>query len=303
MKRGTELCAAEARLDCDLTRSYTAYLLAEHARLHRAKVEQMVDAMVFSVQALLETIDADKAKLDAARPLSPQALDSLRDRLIQEWTSHLNATEGDAPTLCETRVVLEGMTLGGKPLRENCEAMNHREALLYIEEIVAKSEALSVWQIRNIHNLVLKVAIGQEACRYRHENVTIAGARTTPPDFLDLPAELAGLVEWYARAGAMNPVARAAELHTRFVKIHPYVDGNGRTGRLLLNVELMKSGYPPAFIRTEDRLAYYDALDQACVSGDYSGITRLVAEAVRRTLDTYLDVLGSRADGGPDDVP
>ena len=191
-------------------------------------------------------------------------------------------------------LVLEGITLGGKSLRAHCEATNHREALSYLEEIVANHEPLSVWQIRNVHNLVLKGAAGQEACRYRHENVAIAGASTTPPDFLDLPAELAALVDWYANAGAMHPVVRAAELHTRFVKIHPYVDGNGRTGRLLLNVELMKSGYPPVAIRSEDRRAYCDALDAACVSGDFTGITRLVAESVRRSLGLYLDVLGMR---------
>ncbi|MGU7785137.1 Fic family protein [Burkholderia sp. PU8-34] len=188
------------------------------------------------------------------------------------------------------------MPLGGKSLREHCEATNHCEAIRYVEEIVAAREALSVWQIRNLHNLVLKVEAGREACRYRDRNVSISGAGTTPPDFLDLPAELAALVDWYASAAGMHPVVRAAELHTRFVKIHPYVDGNGRTGRLLLNVELMKSGYPPAVMRMEDRHAYCDALDQACVGGDYSGIARLAAEALRRSLDLYADVLGWRAD-------
>jgi len=101
----------------------------------------------------------------------------------------------------------------------------------------------------------------------------------------------------------MHPVERAAELHTRFVKIHPFVDGNGRTGRLLLNFELMKAGYPPAIIRKEDRLAYYDALDNACVSDDYSDITRLVTESVQRSLNTYLDVLGLAHAPTPDVEP
>ncbi|KDB06414.1 filamentation induced by cAMP protein Fic [Burkholderia sp. lig30] len=251
-------------------------------------------ALSLSVQKWLVAIDADKAKLDAARPLTPQRLTLLRDTLLRDATHHANAIARAAPTPGEARLVLEGITLGGKPLRAHCEATNHREALSYIEEIVANREPLSVWQIRNLHNLVLKGGPGQEACRYRHENVTIAGATTTPPDFLDLPAELAALVDWYANAAAMHPVMRAAELHTRFVKIHPYVDGNGRTGRLLLNVELMKSGYPPVVIRSEDRRAYFDALDDACVSGDFTGITRLVAESVRRSLDIYLDALGLR---------
>lgn len=256
-----------------------------------------------SLQPLLEAVDANKAKLDAARPLPPHTLASLREKLMLEWTYHSNAIEGNTLTLRETKVVLEGITVGGKSLREHFEATNHRDAILYVEEIVAKNEALTEWQIRNIHSLVLKRIDDGEAGRYRLENVVIAGASTTPPDFLHLPAEMAALIDWHGQAGAMNPVARAAELHTRFVKIHPFVDGNGRTGRLLLNFELMKFGYPPAVIRKEDRLAYYDALDETCVTGDYSGITRLVAQSVQRTLDTYLDVLGLREDHRRGDDP
>lgn len=168
---------------------------------------------------------------------------------------------------------------------------------------MAKAEALSEWQIRNIHSLVLKGIDAEEAGRYRRENVVIAGASTTPPDFMHLPAEMAALIDWYEAAGDMHPVERAAELHTRFVKIRPFIDGNGRTGRRLLNFELMKAGYPPAIIRKEDRLAYYDALDKACVSGEYGDITRLVAESAQRSLGTYLDVLGLRHAPAPDTAP
>jgi Fic family protein len=212
-----------------------------------------------------------------------------------EWTYHSNAIEGNTLTLRETKVVLEGITVGGKSLRQHFEATNHRDAILYVESIVGGDEALSEWQIKNIHSLVLKGIDHDEAGRYRQENVVIAGASTTPPDFLHLPEEMQALLEWHAKAGAMHPVERAAELHTRFVKIHPFVDGNGRTGRLLLNFELMKAGYPPAIIQKEDRLAYYDALDEACVSGNYSAITQLVANAVQRSLDTYLGILGLRS--------
>ncbi|NIE56990.1 MULTISPECIES: Fic family protein [unclassified Burkholderia] len=247
-----------------------------------------------SISLLLEAVDADKAKLDAARPLPPHTLASLREKLMLEWTYHSNAIEGNTLTLRETKVVLEGITVGGKSLREHFEATNHRDAILYVEEIVGKQETPSERQIRNIHGLVLKRIDDGEAGRYRRENVVIAGASTTPPDFLHLPAEMATLIDWDTQAGAMHPVARAAELHTRFMNIHPFVDGNGRTGRLLLNFELMKSGYPPAVLRKEDRRAYYDTLDEACTTGDYSGITRLVAESVQRSLDAYLGVLGLR---------
>lgn len=243
------------------------------------------------LECKLQTIDEEKVMLDAARPLPPNTISSLRDKFSLEWTYHSNAIEGNTLSLRETKVVLEGITVGGKSLREHFEATNHRDAILYVEEIVAKQEALSEWQIKNIHSLVLQNINNDEADRYRRENVVISGASVTPPEFFHLDEEMQQLIQWHANASHMHPVARAAELHTRFVKIHPFVDGNGRTGRLLLNFELMKAGYPPAVIRKEDRLPYYDALDDACVTGDFDKITLLVAEAVERSLATYLALL------------
>lgn len=243
------------------------------------------------LKATLRTIDEQKAKLDAALPLPTNTIASLRDKLALEWTYHSNAIEGNTLTLRETKVVLEGITVGGKTLNEHLEATNHRDAIKYVEDIVSMREPLSEWQIKNIHNLVLKGINNEEAGRYRHENVVISGASTTPPDFLHLGQEMQQLIAWHASASNMHPIERAAELHTRFVQIHPFVDGNGRSGRLLLNFELMKAGYPPAVIRKEDRLTYYNALDGACVTGIYDGIAMLVAEAVLRSLVTYLDLL------------
>ncbi|WP_206957129.1 Fic family protein [Trinickia acidisoli] len=247
-----------------------------------------------SLHALLHTIDADKAKLDVARPLPLNTLGSLRDALMLELTYHSNAIEGNTLSLHETKVVLEGIAVGGKLLREHIAVTNHRDAILYVEDIVGSDEGLSESQIRHIHARVLKGIDDKEAGQYRRENAVISGASTTPPDFSLLPAEMDALIGWHASATDTHPVARAAELHTRFAKIHPFSDGNGRTGRLLLNLELMKSGYPPAVIRQEERLAYYEALDRACVTGEYSIITRLVAEALERTLAAYLDLLGRR---------
>jgi Fic family protein len=247
--------------------------------------------MIKRLSDLLKKVDAEKTSLDAARPLPAHTLSSLRDKLALEWTYHSNAIEGNTLTLRETKVVLEGITVGGKSIREHFEAMNHRDAILYVEEIVQRKALWSEWTIRNIHSLVLKGIEPDQAGRYRQENVVIAGASTTPPDFLHLPEAMRLLGVWYEGAGDMHPIQRASELHTRFVEIHPFVDGNGRTGRLLLNFELMKSGYPPAIIRKEDRYDYYDALDEACVKHEYSAITTLVAQAVQRSLETYLDLL------------
>ncbi|MGN6669006.1 MAG: Fic family protein [Trinickia sp.] len=241
-----------------------------------------------SLHALLQTIDANKAKLDAASPLPLHALESLRDALTLEWTYHANAIEGNTLTLAETKTVLGGMAVGGKTLREHFEALNQRDAIRYAEEIVGHNEALSESQIRHIHGRVLKNIDDNEAGQYRRVNINIDGASAALPDFSQLPVRMAGLIDWHAQAGAMHPVERAAELHARFAKISPFVGGNGRIGRLLANVELMKSGYPPAIIRQEDRAAYDEALDKACGAGAYDAITRLTAEAVQRTLEAYL---------------
>ena len=263
--------------------------------------------MTPELEARIQAVDLEKAKLDAARPLPPNTVASLREKLTLEWTYHSNAIEGNTLTLRETKVVLEGITVGGKSIREHFEATNHRDAIHYVEEIVTKKEPLSEWQIKNIHGLVLKGIDNEEAGRYRRENVAIAGASTIPPHFLHLDEEMKHLINWCESAGQMHPIERAAELHTRFVKIHPFVDGNGRTGRLLLNFELMKSGYPPAILRKADRLRYYDALDEACATGVYDGVTELVTEAVQRTLDGYQALLqpaskiglGSKPPTGP----
>lgn len=254
-----------------------------------------------ALQLLLTKVDTLKAALDAARPLPSHTVASLREKLALEWTYHSNAIEGNTLTLRETKVVLEGITVGGKTLREHFEVTNHRDAIFYVEEIVAGNEALTQWQIKNIHSLVLKGIDDGERGQYRRENVVITGASTTPPGFLHLADEMRCLVEWHQHAAISHPVMRAAELHTRFVKIHPFIDGNGRTGRLIMNLELMKAGYPPAVIRKEDRLAYYDALDVACVDGAYDDITQLVAEAVVRSLSVYLDLLAPDMHGNPSD--
>lgn len=245
-----------------------------------------------SILTLLEAVDADKAMLDAVRPLPLHSLESLREKLTLEWTYHSNAIEGNTLTLRETKAALEGIAVEGKSLREHVEATNHRDAIFYVEDIVANDEVLSESRIRNVHRLLLKNIDEPEAGKYRRENVAIAGAGMAASDYLHLPDEMTALIDWYGQAGAMHPVERAAELHTRFAKIHPFVESNGRVGRLLLNLDLMKSGYPPAVIRDEDRLAYHDAIDDACVTGSFVQVTRLVAEAVQRTLAMYLALLG-----------
>lgn len=241
----------------------------------------------------LDTLDALKARLDALRPLPAALLRNLHDELVLRWTYHSNAIEGNTLTLMETKVVLEGITVGGKRLREHFEAINHRDAILYVEDIVRRTEPFSEWQIRNLHRLILKNIDDEHAGRYRPWNVSIAGARHVPPDMLQVPEQMSALLRWYdTDAAALHPVERAARLHVDFVGIHPFVDGNGRTARLLLNLELLKAGFPAMVLPVERRLAYYEALDAAHVDGDMAPFMALVSECVQEGFAPYGFALG-----------
>ncbi|KPC51348.1 Fic family protein [Amantichitinum ursilacus] len=246
-----------------------------------------------ALDTLLQQVDQRKARLDAHRPLPSFTAASLRERLALEWTYNSNAIEGNTLTLRETQVVLEhGITIGKKTLREHFEAINHRDAVVFVDELVSRAAQLDEWAIRNIHQLVYKNIDDQWAGKYRGENVAIVGASFVPTDHVHLAASMAELLRWYhAEAQMLHPVVRAAQLHTRFIEIHPFTDGNGRTARLLLNFELMRSGYPVVVIRTEDRLDYYEALDQACMHGQFDGFVQMVAGGLLCSLDLYLTVI------------
>lgn len=243
--------------------------------------------------AILKQIDEKKALLDSKKPFPRHTLKSLREKLLVEWTYHSNAIEGNTLTLSETKVVLEGITIAGKTLQEHLEVINHKEAIGYIEEIISNQAPLSEWQIKNIHSIVLKGILPANAGIYRQENVFISGAEHIPPDFVQVPAQMAELLEWYSgQAQSFHVVERAAILHSQFVKIHPFVDGNGRTARLLLNFELMKNGYVPIIIKKEQRVEYYDFLDFSHIKGDYSPFIQLVARILEATLDFYIQHVG-----------
>ena len=242
---------------------------------------------------MFEVIDTLKEKLDQYRPLPSEIVKNLQEDLIVRWTYHSNAIEGNTLTLLETKVVLEGITVGGKALREHFEAINHRNAIYYVEDIIKKQEPFSEWQIRNIHQLILKNIDDDNAGRYRQQNVLISGATTTPPDYTLLNHKMAQFVDWYnTEADQLHAIERAAKVHADFVGIHPFIDGNGRTSRLLMNLELMKAGYPPCVIKVENRLAYYEALDQWMAHGKTEPFVQLVADAVLEGFKPYQLVLG-----------
>ncbi|MBL4935540.1 Fic family protein [Clostridium sp. YIM B02515] len=241
---------------------------------------------------MFEEIDRKKLLLDSKRPLPQYTIKSIREQLNLEWTYNSNAIEGNTLTLMETKVVLEGITIGGKTLREHLEVINHRDAILYVEEIVKNNEPFSEWQIKNIHRLVLKGINDEYAGAYRDQQVIIAGAKHIPPEPFLIKEQMENLIKWYEGEGAkLHPILRAAMLHVIFVGIHPFIDGNGRTSRLLLNLELMKNGYPPMVIRNENRIKYYNALDKAHTTNDNTDFAELVLEELNKTMDLYLNLI------------
>lgn len=238
-------------------------------------------------------LDKWKSRLDALRPLPPAAVKNIHEDLVLRWTYNSNAIEGNTLTLIETKVVLEGITIGGKSLREHFEAVNHRDAIAYVEEIVAGKEELSERQIKDIHALILKGIDAENAGRYRNVNVTIAGARHKPSDAMRVPEEMERFMLWYkTEAQSLHPAERAARVHADFVKIHPFVDGNGRTSRLLMNFELLKSGFPAVILPVEKRLEYYIALDRAHVDGNYDLFLKLIADCVEKGFHPYWHAFG-----------
>lgn len=237
-------------------------------------------------------VDSLKNRIDGHRPISKNLASSLHEKLVVEWTYNSNAIEGNTLTMSETKVVLEGITIGGKSMVEHLETINHREAILFIEDLIAAKEELTEWNVKNIHALILKEIDNANAGRYRNENVLIGGAKHIPPKHFELDYLMQKLIQEYNHDwNTYHPVVRATLLHGEFVKIHPFIDGNGRTSRLLLNFELMKCGFTPIIIKNEQRASYYDVLDLAHTTMNYGPFIQLVADLVIESENLWLSVL------------
>ena len=238
-----------------------------------------------------DEVDSLKKDLDSKRPIPKETLKSLRESINLEWTYNSNGIEGNTLTLRETQVVLEGITVGGKSIKEHLEAINHEKAILFLDDLVKDNEPISEWNIKNIHQLILKDIDNENAGRYRKENVTIKGATHIPPDYLKVPELMEKLILTYNTWSEYHPIIQAALLHGELVKIHPFVDGNGRTSRLLMNLDLMNSGYNPVIIKKESRLKYYEALDKAHTTGNYTDFVKLVTKFEIEMLKKYLELI------------
>ncbi|HEY3366716.1 MAG TPA: Fic family protein [Symbiobacteriaceae bacterium] len=249
-----------------------------------------------TLEHLLSEIDKKKATLDRRRPLPPATVSTILEAVRLEWTYHSNALEGNTLTLRETQVVLQGLTIGGgKTLREHLEVMNHVQAVDYLEDVVHRKEPLTEFVARQLHALILRGIDDEHAGKWRTVPVAITGSEHVPPAPSEVPPLMHDLFTWCNGDGeTVHPVCRAARFHHRFVYIHPFVDGNGRTARLLTNLILMAVGYPPAIIKADPdrRIAYLDALEEASVRGDLVPFELVVAQAVNESLERYLNWTG-----------
>ncbi len=244
---------------------------------------------------LQERITAKKAQLDARRPLPAAALQRLNEQLTVEWIYNSNAIEGSTLTLRETELILHhGVTIGGKSLREHFEVINHREAITLVEEMARTREPLTAFQVRQLHQLVLAKIDDEDAGQYRRTNVRIAGAAHIPPEAWRVPQEMDDWARWLKKdARGLHPIDRAALAHYQLAAIHPFIDGNGRTARLVMNLLLLRDGYPPTVILRANRQQYYRALAQAD-RGKVKPLVNLVGRAVERSLNLYLEAVTLR---------
>ncbi len=245
---------------------------------------------------LLQKIDEKKARLDSYRLFPSHVVHSIKESLSIEWTYNSNSIEGNTLTLQETKMVIEdGLTVSGKSLREYFETVNHHDAIAHVESLVTPDYVLRERDILDVHELVLDRIDKDFSGRIRNAGVRISGANFVPPNARIIPELFEELIHWVNNeAPNMHMVVKAALFHHRFVWIHPFFDGNGRTVRLVYNLLLMKAGFPPAIILTVDRKRYYTALNDAN-KGNMDKMFFLVCQAVMRTLDIYLSNLEDTA--------
>lgn len=239
---------------------------------------------------LLARLQQKKAQLDALRPLPAAAVAHLKEQITVEWIYNSNAIEGSTLTLRETQLILEtGLTIGGKSLREHFEVLNHKDAIEYVESLVEQDAPLSALHVRQIHKLVLARIDDENAGQYRRTQVRIAGAQYVPPEAWEVPQRMQDWENWLRQAEhQLHPVVLAAQAHHRLAAIHPFIDGNGRTARLVMNLALFRQGYPPTVILRANRRQYYQALAQAD-SGRLEPLVNFVGKAVERSLILYLE--------------
>lgn len=240
--------------------------------------------------------------LDSFRPLSDNEVKKLNEFFDIEYTYHSNKIEGNTLTLNETHLVInKGITIGSKSLNEHLEAVNHQWAIDYVRELVKDQVEFNKFELLSIHQLILQSIDTKNAGKYRTCEVLISGSRHIPPSHLLLDELMADYFDFYqTHKDSLHPVALASEMHERLVSIHPFVDGNGRTSRLVMNLILLQNGYPITIIEGDNdkRLAYYDSLEKIQIGEDThkTVFKLLIANNVKTMLFNYLNLIAPNGD-------
>lgn len=236
-------------------------------------------------------LDENIKRYMESKPFSKNTLKSIREDLILRWTCESNALEGNTFTLSETKVFLEsGITIGGKTFLEHSEILNHKKAILFMEEELSENKELSEEQIKKIQKIIMFGIEEKLPGEYRDGSIVISGSDYSFPTSLELPERMSKLIEWYNNFSG-HPVEKAGLLHEKFVTIHPFFDGNGRTARILLNMELMKNGYPPIIIEKKERKIYNNSLKKAQTRGDNRDFLEFIKTKVEDRIEKLLDLI------------
>jgi Fic family protein len=246
---------------------------------------------------LLKSIEGKKIELDRFRPFPPEIIHKLDEQFTLEWTYNSNAIEGNTLSLQETDLVINrGLTIGNKTLKEHFEAVNHKEGIQFLYDFVKKRKGLDEEVILGVHKIILKNISDIDAGHYRNTNVMITGAVHLPPSAIKIPKLMMEFIEWYYKyKSKLSVLELAGWVHYKMVYIHPFIDGNGRTARLLMNLILLQNGYPPAVILHIDRKKYYRVLKEADRE-KYNNYFNFIGRAIERSLLIYLNAIKSKND-------
>ena len=247
-------------------------------------------------QALELEYTFESNQIEGIKPLNELQLNKLNDYFFTEYTFESNKIEGNTLTLQETALVInEGLTISGKTMREHLEAVNHKEAIDYVKHLIDKKSDVNEREVLTLHNLILRGIDQANAGKYRSVQVMIKGSTHVPPAPYLVAKKMEEYFIWYqTNKTKIHPVILAAEMHEKLVTIHPFIDGNGRTSRLVMNLILLKHGYIIANIKGDarSRMAYYNALEKVQTNKSKNDFLLLVAESEHDALLRYIDIIG-----------
>jgi hypothetical protein len=245
--------------------------------------------LLMTVQELHESVAAKKAELDGLRPLPAEALSNLEHYYDLEITYTSNAIEGNTLGPVETTLVIEkGITISGKPLKDHLEALDHYDAMHYVRELARENTPITESDVRNLHRLVMHRSRPDTAGRYADlaRYVRTETGRYDFPSPVEIPALMGDFSNWLQSAPVTPATAFTA--HRRLVDVHPFNDGNGRTARLVMNLVLIRGGYPPVAVRPEDRQSYVAALQISQAGRGHEAFDGLLFQRLDSTLAEYL---------------